>query len=109
MREREQKRYDAAFRADAVALVERRSLVEVAEDLGVPKSTLWYWYEVAKRKRKVPRVALASSPKPAEASADEKIARLERMVEQLQKRNQQLEMDREILKKAAAFFAKESE
>jgi transposase-like protein len=39
----------------------------------------------------------------------EKIARLEKEVRRLERVKAQLEMDREILKKAAAFFAKESE
>ena len=42
-------------------------------------------------------------------TAEDKIRRLERELVRLQRANAQLEMDREILKKAAAFFAKESE
>jgi transposase len=37
------------------------------------------------------------------------VTRLEREVQTLRKENDSLRMDREILKKAAAFFAKESE
>ena len=42
-------------------------------------------------------------------SAEQRAARLERENQALRKENDSLRMDREILKKAAAFFAKESE
>lgn len=42
-------------------------------------------------------------------SAELKLARLERENQTLRKEIDSLRMDREILKKAAAFFAKESE
>lgn len=120
MREKKiSRRYDADFRAGAVELAERndRPLRQAAEDLGIPTTTLWYWCEMARKKkqkivparpaRPVPRVV--SRMVPIHETADEKIARLEREVDQLKKRNDQLELDRAILKKAAAFFAKESE
>jgi transposase len=44
-----------------------------------------------------------------ERSPEARLAELEAEVKALRRRNEQLEMDREILKKAAAFFAKESE
>jgi transposase len=60
---------------------------------------------MAKRK-KAPKTA----PQPAGVEdADQKLKRLERENERLRKENDSLRMDREILKKAAAFFAKESE
>jgi transposase-like protein len=53
-----------------------------------------------------------SKPIPASRdgeSAEERAARLERENAALRKEVEALRMDREILKKAAAFFAKESE
>lgn len=111
------KKYDLSFQEDAVALLDRtdRSIRQVAVDLGVPQSTLYAWYKraVAKKKGKLP------SPKASPSSAvmatsdpptdKERIAQLERELAALRKKNEQLEMDRAILKKAAAFFAKESE
>jgi len=110
-------KYDLSFRADAVALLERteRSINEVAVDLGLPKSTLYNWYkrEMAKKQRgKLPSSkATASSASMASDPQNDKerIAQLERELVALRKKNEQLEMDRAILKKAAAFFAKESE
>lgn len=111
------KKYDLSFRADAVALLDRtdRSIREVAADLGLPQSTLFNWYKraVAKRTGKLP--SSKTTPSSGEmAKSDpqtdkERIAQLERELEALRKKNEQLEMDRAILKKAAAFFAKESE
>ena len=103
-------RYTPEFRADAVRLLERtgRSLRRVASDLGISASVLVRWRrrEMAKRKAKQqsgPAVA------PAGETLAEENARLKRELVKSQRKIDQLEMDREILKKAAAFFAKESE
>lgn len=110
--------YTHEFRTDAVELLRRtdRSLTQVARDLGVSVVTLRSWYkreEMAKSTKKktpsrhasvVPRVPGAPEP-----TAEERADRLEREVQRLQKEIDSLRMDREILKKAAAFFAKESE
>jgi len=108
-------RYDDAFRRDALALLERsdRTLFQVATELGMSPSTLRYWYnaEVAKKKKvkgRQPLKALTASEKQAE-TLEEENARLKRELEAALKKNAELEEDRAILKKAAAFFAKESE
>ncbi len=108
-------RYDDAFRRDALALLERsdRTLFQVATDLGMSASTLRYWYnaEVAKKKKvkgRQPLKALTSVEQQAE-TLEEENARLKRELEAALKKNAELEEDRAILKKAAAFFAKESE
>lgn len=44
----------------------------------------------------------------AEETPEQRVARLERENAALRRENDTLRMDREILKKAAAFFAKES-
>jgi transposase-like protein len=54
--------------------------------------------------RKAPTEIAAGTETP-----EQELARLRREVERQRKRIETLEMDREILKKAAAFFAKESE
>jgi transposase len=45
----------------------------------------------------------------ANETPEQRVARLERELDRLRKENESLKTDREILKKAAAFFAKESE
>ena len=103
-----------AFRRDTIALAERsgRSLSSIAESLGIPLSTLRYWYnaDMAKKgKRPSRQAAKVPVVDPLKETTEEKLARLERENAALRKRNEELEMDRAILKKAAAFFAKESE
>ena len=117
MRVRTKNRYDQAFREGALELLKRsdRTMNAVAVDLGIPPATLTYWYkqsEMAKKKKlarptsKGSASAMAVSDPPTE---QERIAQLEREVAALRKENEELKMDRAILKKAAAFFAKESE
>jgi transposase len=105
------KQYDEDFKADALNLVQQggRTISQVARDLGVSHWTLRGWCkssQMAKRQKK----GLPAALKPAAGeSAEQKLKRLERENERLKKENDTLRTDREILKKAAAFFAKESE
>jgi transposase len=105
-------RYTAEFRSDAVELLKRtdRSFRQVSEDLGVSLWSLRSWYkqdQMAKRSKKASQVARAAPP--ATETVEQKLLRLERELERVLKENEQLKEDREILKKAAAFFAKENE
>ena len=115
MRVREKRSYESAFREQAVALLERtdRRLGEVAESLGVPEATLRYWYnqEMARRRKK-PKgplsVQSAAAPTAPTETVQQKLARLERENAALRKELEDVKLDKDILKKAAAFFAKES-
>ena len=105
--------YEPGFRQQAVELLERtdRGLTEVATSLGVPTTTLHYWYkhEMARRRGKPKLVSsTAISATPSSETLQQKLARLERENASLRKENEDLKLDKEILKKAAAFFAKES-
>lgn len=108
-------KYTKEFRDEAVALVTRspRSLPQIAKDLGVSIPGLRNWYNDSvgkKRRRASPTKALRPQSTSQEAEeVDEKVRRLERQVEALLKENQGLKEDRDLLKKAATFFAKESE
>jgi transposase len=103
--------YTDEFRSDAVSLCRLgdRSRMQVARDLGVNHRTLrdWYGLDEMKRSKKKPRSTSVTPP--TDETPEDKIQRLERELVRLQRVNAQLEMDREILRKAAAFFAKESE
>jgi transposase-like protein len=59
------------------------------------------------RKRE-PKVAVASTAIPAE-TLQQKVLRLEQENAALKKQNADLQQDKDILKKAAAFFARENE
>ena len=107
--------YTEQFRQDAVAHYRNgdKSLRQVAIDLGINTWTLREWYsndEMKRSAKKTPAASRAAQPPPSgKETPEEKLARLEREVARLERENTQLKMDREILKKATAFFAKESE
>ena len=94
---RARRAFTAEFKADAVRLCQAggRSIAQVAADLDLTETALREWVKRAAEEAKVtPKETLA---------AEERIELAE-----LRKRVKRLEMEREILKKAAAFFAKEN-
>ena len=111
------RRYDDSFKQGALELLARseRTMHAVAKDLGIQPMTLRDWYNKAQmaKKGKLPpakrKASAASMAVPDPQTDKERIAQLERELDVLRKKNEELEMDRAILKKAAAFFAKESE
>jgi transposase len=90
--------YPAEFRAQAVELIRTsgKSIIEVARELGVSGEGLRRWVRQAE--------ADAGRGRPGDLTTDEK-AELQR----LRRENRVLREEREILKKAATFFVKESE
>ncbi len=105
MRVQSFKRYDSTFREEALALLQRsdRSLLAVAADLGIPANTLRYWYNADMAKKgKRPTGRPEKAPVPRDETPEQRIARLERENAALRKKVDELEMDRAILKKAAA-------
>ena len=87
-------KYDEAFKLNAVSLVTKEgySLREAALSLGLNNQTLHHW---------VKRYGDPDS-KGKQSEAD-----LRREILELKRENAKLKMEREILKKATAFFAKE--
>jgi transposase len=89
--------YPAAFRAEAIELVRAsgKPIAAVACDLGVSGETLRLWVRQAEID--------AGHGRPGELTSAEReeLGRLRRDVKTLQ-------MERDILKKAAAYFAKET-
>ena len=103
--------YTAEFKSDAVQLLltTDRSIPQVAKDLGVSHWSLREWYRRAQMEKTSKTGPTPRRPsRPVEESAEQRLVRLERENAALRKENESLKMDREILKKAAAFFAKES-
>jgi transposase len=88
------KPYPAEFREDVVRVARRRetSLVQIAKDFGISDATLSNWLKQADIEDGV-------KPGVTEAQAEE--------VRELKKRNRTLEQENEILRRAAAYFAKE--
>ena len=93
---RAKRRFTEEFKAGAVALVldQGKSVGEVARDLDLTPSALRQWVERARADRTKGRTGLTTEERT-------ELARLRKEVRELR-------MERDILKKAAAFFAKES-
>ena len=89
------KRYSQEFKEEAVRQVTERGypVKDVAERIGVSEHSLYKWIRAAR-------------PASKEASELEK-ARLEN--QKLRAENRRLQEERDILKKAAAYFAKNPE
>jgi transposase len=90
------RRFTQEFRDEAVRLAETsgRTRREVAEDLGIGLSTLRHWLD-RRRERQI--------DDPPEDRQEDMAAALKR----LRRENEILRQEREILKRATAFFAKE--
>lgn len=90
-------RFTAQFKREAVQLMRRssRPIAEVARELGIPRNRLYKWADELEPKGEQ---AFRGSGRP-KASNDE-LATLQREVARLKEEN-------EILKKAAAYFARE--
>lgn len=93
--------YDKAFRAEAVklAITGEKTIYQTAKDLGINETTLYNWVAKA-RASKTPYLDDDKTRSAADV-IDE--------LKQLRKENARLKEEREILKKAAVFFAKEEQ
>jgi transposase-like protein len=94
---RERRAFSAEFKGEAVRLckVGDRSIAQVAADLDLTETALREWVKRSD-------IDAGSGP-PGALTSDERTE-----LAQLRRENKRLLMEREILKKAAAFFAKES-
>jgi transposase len=93
------RRYSAEFKQEAVKLaLHSPSVSGAAKELGIPEPTLHTW--VVKLKDVMPK---------AKAEVQQDIAKLLEENRSLVKENARLKQEKEILKKAAAYFARESE
>ena len=98
MSEKTRRRYSEEFKVDAVKLVEEQgySIAEASRRLGIDRSVLARWRREASGN---PQRRITHG-----GGEDERDAELRRLREEVRK----LRIEKDILKKAAAFFAKES-
>jgi transposase len=91
---RPRRQFDEEFKTQAVRLVvdDGKTIGAVARDLDLTESALRHWVERARADRTGGRTGLTTAER-------EELARL-------RKENRELRSERDILKKAAAFFAK---
>lgn len=91
-------KYEKEFREEAVrlALTSNQAIAKTARDLGIKENTLYTWVSAAKDES---------------YDVSDKAGNQVNLVEELnrlRKENARLKEEREILKKAAKFFAKEA-
>jgi transposase len=99
-RRRRRRAYTRTFKGEAMKLVSEqgREVSATARDLGIPKSTLLLWLRRSGWKApSEPSVPMSEDPKALKV----RIGELERQV-------RRLELEKEILKKATAFFASQN-
>lgn len=97
------KHYPAEFKADAVALYRSRpgaTIKSVATDLGVNTETLRNWIRAADGRRSGAR-STPAAPRPDSGGVQAELAAA-------RKRIRELEEERDILRKAARYFAGET-
>ena len=89
------RKFSFEFKRSAVAMVleQQCTVAQAAENLGIKQATLSYWVRQHEKRN-------------GSVNASEE-KDLRKRVAELERENQQLKVEREILKKATAFFAKE--
>lgn len=117
------KNYSEEFRRAAVDLYESTpgaTVRGIAEDLGIVRGTLRQWLEAYGTGKKTaadgtltssplqPKPAMTSRVGPADETPPQQIARLEARVAELEVSEKKLISEREILQRAAKYFAGET-
>ena len=87
------RKYDSDFKSEVLKMVESgRPVPEIAQSLGIGNNLIYYWVKQAKKKGSKPM------DKSGLSFDEEKLA--------LQKRLKEVEMERDILKKAIGIFSR---
>lgn len=93
--------YTDEFKVEAVRLAESVGGGEACRRLGIPDSSLWNWIRLS-------RAGKLGAGGPAATPAKRSAGELEAENERLRRELANTKADLEIVKKAAAYFAKES-
>ncbi len=96
------KHYPSEFKAEAIKLVEEQgySCRQAGKQLGIPHKTLANWVRPRRKQQRSAQIAAGV--------AQDDPAALRARIGELEKQLRRAEMEREILKKATAYFAKEN-
>jgi len=99
------KRYTQEFKESAIQLVlnSNESTIKIAKDLDVHEKTLYAWVRAYKEENGIviPSIGQGKKSSIVKESDSEELKRL-------RKENKLLKQERDILKKATAYFAKET-
>ena len=95
------RQYTDEFKVEAVRLGESIGGNQAAKRLGIPESSLWNWIKLSRAGKLKAAAGAAVSVKRAVSEVEAENARLRRELASTK-------LDLEIVKKAAAYFAKES-
>jgi len=95
-------KYSQEFRDESVELAinSEKSTIQIALDLGINEKTLYNWIRVYKQKRNIAIDTRSTSKAPKDDMNEE--------LKRLRAENKLLKQERDILKKATAYFAKET-
>ncbi len=109
------KDYSDEFKADAVALFESTpgaTYKSIAVDLGINRNTLRTWVQRDRERRGADQAVARTAARPAQVTQssdpDERIRQLEARVAELEASERKLATERDILRKAAKYFAGET-
>jgi transposase len=100
---RHKRRHNKSFREEACKLVTEQgySVREAARELGMAHHTLWNWLTECGQH------PLNAQERDKQLGDDPKVLRIR--IKELEQRVRQLETEKQILKKATAFFAQEQQ
>ena len=98
--------YPLEFRRDVVAVARQgeRSRAQIARNFGISESCLARWLRIADREDGLEEDGTG----PSSGSSPSRPAPDEAEVRELRRRNKQLEQENEILRRATAYFARDT-
>jgi len=101
---RKYKRYTQAFKLEAIRLMNEtdKPVVQLARDLGIRVNQIYKWKKQVEEKS-----TKAFSHTKTTDTTKPKVSNKDAEIEALKQRIERLEAEKDILKKAAAYFAKE--
>jgi transposase len=94
------RRYTNEFKVEAVRLAQSVGCSEASRRLGIPESSLFNWIKLERAGKLGLSIGVSATPRSAKE--------LEAEVDRLRRELASAKTDNEILKKAAAYFARES-
>ncbi len=97
------RKYSKEFKDSTVQLIinENQKVTDVAQDLDLNPKTLYHWVTTYKKEHNIPTKNINFKNNNEKESESEELKRLRR-------ENKLLKQERDILKKATAYFAKET-